>query len=51
MRNWELGHIEQSFDAIAGSLLSMFDFTSRGTHRLFLDPATGEVVAHDGDED
>jgi phospholipase C len=49
--NWQLGHIDQSFDAIAGSLWSMFDFGQRGTHRLFLDPATGEVVGHDGDRD
>ena len=42
--NWTLGRIgNQSFDAIAGSLESMFDFNSR--HRenwLCLDPSSGE---------
>jgi phospholipase C len=50
--NWQLGRIgDQSFDAIAGSTLNLFDFdTSReedhGDHdrRLILDPGTGEPV-------
>jgi phospholipase C len=42
--NWNLGRIgNQSFDAIAGSLLNMFDFSRREEHnRLCLDPQTGE---------
>lgn len=41
--NWRLGRIgNQSFDAIAGSLNSMFDFNDPDTGRLFLDPQTGE---------
>jgi len=47
--NWGLGHIDQSFDAIAGSLWSMFDFRQSGERRLFLDPTTGEVVSGDDD--
>jgi phospholipase C len=43
--NWNLGRIgNQSFDALAGSLNNMFDF-SHGeghAHKLFLDPSTGE---------
>jgi phospholipase C len=44
--NWQLGRIgDQSFDAIAGTLNNMFDFTSGNlAHKLFLDPATGEKV-------
>ncbi|MBX6762195.1 MAG: alkaline phosphatase family protein [Rubrobacteraceae bacterium] len=42
--NWNLGRIgNHSFDAKAGSLLNMFDFShGRRAHRLFLDPKTGE---------
>jgi phospholipase C len=44
--NWELGRLgDQSFDEQAGSLLNMFNFS--GHHRaarLFLDPATGQVL-------
>jgi phospholipase C len=44
--NWELGRIgDHSFDAIAGSLLPLFDFDERRDVRLVLDPASGEVVA------
>ena len=46
--NWNTGRIgNQSFDAIAGSLLNMFDFKHgpRDT-KLRLDPSTGEVVDH-----
>jgi phospholipase C len=41
--NWRLGRIgNQSFDALAGSLSNMFDFSShRNSARLFLDPSTG----------
>ncbi len=41
--NWELGRIgDQSFDATAGPLTSMFDFSRhRAAPRLFLDPSTG----------
>ncbi len=42
--NWKLGRIgDYSFDALAGSLLNMFDFFSEHhAHRLILDPNTGE---------
>jgi len=50
--NWSLGRIgDQSFDALAGSILGMFDFDEhhRGRdRRLILDPDSGEVV--NGDE-
>jgi phospholipase C len=42
--NWSLGRIgNQSFDSKAGSLGSMFDFSSKAGHvnKLFLDPSTG----------
>lgn len=41
--NWNLGRIgDQSFDAKAGSLLNMFNFTtSHYAKNLFLDPYTG----------
>src|SRR5713101_4505725 len=42
--NWELGRIgDQSMDALAGSLLNLFDFRDNEppTAPLFLDPATG----------
>jgi phospholipase C len=41
--NWKLGRIgDQSFDALAGSLGSLFDFGGwPRAARLFLDPATG----------
>ncbi len=37
-----------SFDATTGSIMDMFDFSSTGGHNppLFLDPATGAVIAH-----
>jgi phospholipase C len=43
--NWKLGRIgNSSFDALAGSLVNMFDFDQREERerRLFLDPITGE---------
>ena len=42
--NWGLGQIgNQSFDAKAGSLMNMFDFTTGGqrAQKLFLSPSTG----------
>jgi phospholipase C len=43
--NWSLGRIgNQSFDATAGSLDNMFDF-SRPIPGLFLNPSTGEPVS------
>ncbi len=44
--NWQLGRIgDQSFDAIAGTLTNMFDFSGNNrAPKLFLDPATGEQV-------
>jgi phospholipase C len=42
--NWNLGRIgNQSADALAGSLLNMFDFTKRA-RRLILNDQTGEPV-------
>jgi hypothetical protein len=45
--NWNLGRIgNQSFDAKAGSIMNMFDFTS-GAKRappLFLDSSTGSII-------
>ena len=45
--NWSLGRIgNQSFDATAGSLANLFDFSPPiKLKRLFLDPATGEPVS------
>ena len=46
--NWQLGQIgDQSFDAISGSILNLFDFSSYPNGRAFdrtliLDPDTGE---------
>jgi len=41
--NWSLGRIgDQSFDAIAGTITNMFDFSHHGEpRRVFLDPLTG----------
>ena len=49
--NWSLGRIgDQSFDAMAGPLNGMFDFTrSQGDHTLILNPSTGEPTSR-GDE-
>lgn len=43
--NWGLGRIgDQSFDAMAGSLENMFDFTNHGNNKpLYLNPGTGLV--------
>jgi phospholipase C len=40
--NWHLPRISGSFDAIAGPLNHMFDFSGHPDRRLFLDPTTGE---------
>jgi phospholipase C len=45
--NWSLGRIgNQSFDATAGSLSNLFDFSRPNgiPARLFLDPTTGEPL-------
>jgi phospholipase C len=43
--NWGLPRIGNgSRDAVAGSLLNMFDFTMDGTHKVFLDPNSGVVT-------
>ena len=43
--NWSLGRIgDSSFDALAGSLSSMFNFKALGNTTLILDPATGLAV-------
>jgi phospholipase C len=41
--NWNLGRIgDQSFDAKAGSILNMFNFTAgHSAAKLFLDPSNG----------
>lgn len=42
--NWSLGQIgDQSLDARAGSLNSMFDFSNASSQTLDLNPSTGEV--------
>jgi phospholipase C len=43
--NWGLGRIGNgSRDAIAGTLLNMFDFSLDNDHKVFLNPKTGEVT-------
>jgi phospholipase C len=43
--NWGLQRIGGgSRDAIAGSVLNMFDFTLPGTHKVFEDPNTGTIT-------
>ena len=42
--NWGLPRIPGSFDSMAGSLNSMFDFHGHGDPKLFLDPNTGQPV-------
>ena len=45
--NWNLGRIgDQSFDALAGSILNMFNFSGPAAPKVFLDPATGLVVSN-----
>jgi phospholipase C len=41
--NWDLPRIARSFDSIAGSINSMFNFHGNGhSHKLLLDPTTGQ---------
>lgn len=43
--NWNLGRLgDQSFDALAGSILNTFTFTGPTAPKVFLDPDTGLVV-------
>ena len=43
--NWNLGRLgDQSFDAIAGSIMNMFNFKGPLAPPVFLDPATGLVT-------
>lgn len=45
--NWRLGRIgDGSFDELAGPITSMFDFTARRAHKLFLDRETGQPLEH-----
>ena len=46
--NWGLPRIPGSFDSIAGSLNSMFDFHGPGNPKLFLDPVTGQPAGPEG---
>ena len=43
--NWSLGRLgDQSFDAMAGSILDLFDFASNPLKKkVILDPTTGEL--------
>jgi len=45
-----LPRITESFDAIAGSLTNMLDFSKKQANKreLFLDPSTGQVVKKHG---
>jgi phospholipase C len=44
--NWNLGRIgDNSMDAVAGSLLGMFNFTTPAAKAIYLDPTMGTVVA------
>jgi phospholipase C len=43
--NWKTGTVgDNSFDALAGSLNSMFDFGKRDADRIILDPNSGAVL-------
>jgi phospholipase C len=44
--NWGLPRIPGSFDAIAGTLNHLFDFSGKPSKPLYLDPTTGEPVGH-----
>jgi phospholipase C len=44
--NWSLGQLgDQSFDAMAGSILNLFDFNSQPAPPIFLDPQTGLMLS------
>jgi phospholipase C len=49
--NWSLGRIgNQSFDALAGTLNNMFDFSRQhSADKLFLNPTTGEQTDNQDD--
>jgi phospholipase C len=50
--NWNLGRIgNQSFDALAGPLTNLFDFTGDQADRLFLNDKTGERTSGSSVED
>ncbi len=42
--NWQTGRIDGSFDTLAGSLGTMFDFSKRCAGRVLLSPSTGAVL-------
>jgi phospholipase C len=43
--NWKLGRLgDQSFDALAGSIMNMFAFSGKPAPTVILDPATGLVA-------
>jgi phospholipase C len=49
--NWHLGTIgDGSYDTLAGSIMNMFDFShpQQGDGKVFMNPATGEVVQENG---
>jgi phospholipase C len=44
--NWNLGRLgDQSFDALAGSILNAFSLGGQTAPKVFLDPDTGLVVS------
>jgi phospholipase C len=46
--NWDLGRIgDFSYDAQAGTFENMFDFSRARAGKLFLDPATDQVLSAD----
>jgi phospholipase C len=48
--NWGLGRIgDQSFDALANSILGHFDFTEAHIKPVLLNPASGEVTKNPND--
>ena len=50
-QNWSLPKIDGSFDALAGSLTNMFRFHARrGSHKLYIDPTTGQPVGANSGE-
>jgi phospholipase C len=47
--NWGLGRLgNQSFDALAGSVMDLFDFNSPHFGTVLLNPTSGEIVGKDG---
>jgi phospholipase C len=44
--NWNLGRLgDQSFDALAGSIMNMFNFNGPQAQPVFLDPENGLMVS------